>query len=114
MSDLFNENTFILRILLLFGYQNMSSTIKVDKKLKSEIDRIQAKLTIKTGEKITQQDLLRKIIEYITIHEENFLGDFEAEWNPPSEEEWLEIKSIIKDFGFKTSERTIDNELYGN
>ena len=92
----------------------MSSTIKVDKKLKSEIDRIQAKFTIKTGEKITQQELLRKIIEFITINEENFLKDYIAEWNPPSESEWTEIKSIAKDFGFETSEKSINNELYGN
>ena len=91
----------------------MSSTIKVDKKLKAEIDKLQAKFTIKTGEKITQQELLRKIIEFVSLHEVEFQKDYIAEWTPPSEMEWLEIKAVSRDFGFKTSEKTIDKELYG-
>jgi hypothetical protein len=91
----------------------MSSSIKVDSKVKSEIDKLQAKFTLKTGEKISQQELLRRIIEFASNHEDEFQKDYLLDWSPPSDQEWSEIKSHIYDFGFKTSESTIDKELYG-
>lgn len=91
----------------------MSSTIKVDSKVKTEIDKLQAKITIKTGEKITQQELLRRIIEFVILHEEEFQKDYILDWTPPTKKEWSEIKAIVRDFGFKTSESTINRELYG-
>ena len=91
----------------------MSSTIKVDSKVKSEIDKLQAKFTLKTGEKITQQELLRRIIEFVSIYEDEFQKDYLLDWEPPSEQEWSDIKSHVYDFGFTTSESTIDKELYG-
>lgn len=91
----------------------MSTTIKVDSKVKSEIDKLQAKFTLKTGEKISQQELIRKIIEFVSIHEDEFQKDYMLDWIPPSEQEWSEIKNHVHDFGFKTSESTIDKELYG-
>jgi hypothetical protein len=84
----------------------LSSTVKVDENLKKEIEKLQAKFTLKIGQKITQQELLRKIINFVISNEDKFFDKFVLEWNSLSE--------YIIDFGFETSEETINNELYGD
>ena len=91
----------------------MTTTVKINLEFKKEIDKLQAKVTLKTGEKITQQELLVRLIKFVLENEEEFLQNFSFAWNPISDSEWNEIKSHISDFGKKTTESTIDSELYG-
>lgn len=91
----------------------MSSSIKVDKKLKTEIDKLQAKITIVTGEKVTQQELITRMMNFVKLHEEEFLKREIEDWKGVTKEELREIKKLISDFGKVTTEKTIDEELYG-
>lgn len=91
----------------------MPTTVKIDSEFKKEIDRLQAKVTLKTGEKISQQELLVQILQYILKNEKNFLQTFLFDWKPLPNSEWKKIQAHITDFGKITKESTIDTELYG-
>ena len=91
----------------------MSTTVKIDEETKKELDKIQAKILLKSGHKLTQQELLKKIIKFILKKEDEFFSNFIIDWTPMKDEEWEQLKSFITDFGFKTTEETIDSELYG-
>jgi hypothetical protein len=93
---------------------SLSSTVKVDENLKKELEKLQAKFTLKIGQKITQQELLRKIINFVISNEANFFDKVVLEWNPMSDDEWNSLSEYIIDFGFETTEETINNELYGD
>lgn len=91
----------------------MPTTVKIDPEFKKEIDKLQAKVTMKTGEKITQQELLVRIIKFVIRNEDNFFKDFIFDWKPLTDSEWEKMKASITDFGKITKESTIDTELYG-
>ena len=54
----------------------MPTTVKIDPEFKKEIDKLQAKVTMKTGEKITQQELLVRILQFVIRNEEEFFKNF--------------------------------------
>ena len=91
----------------------MPTTVKIDPEFKKEIDKLQAKVTIKTGEKITQQELLVRILQFVIRNEEEFFENFIFDWKPLPDSEWKKMKASITDFGKITKESTIDTELYG-
>ncbi|OLS20756.1 MAG: hypothetical protein HeimC3_39120 [Candidatus Heimdallarchaeota archaeon LC_3] len=92
----------------------LSSTVKIDETLKKEIDKLQAKLILKLGQKISQQELLRKVVNYVIKNEKKFFDNFILTWDPMSDDEWNSLTAFITDFGYETSEETIDKELYGD
>ena len=91
----------------------MTTTVKIDPEFKKEIDKLQAKVTMKTGEKITQQELLVRILQFVMKNEKEFFKNFIFDWKPLSDKEWENMKAYIIDFGKITKEETIDRELYG-
>ncbi len=91
----------------------MPTTVKIDPEFKKEIDKLQAKVTMKTGEKITQQELLVRILQFVIRNEEEFFRNFIFDWQPLPDADWEKIKASISDFGKITKESTIDTELYG-
>ena len=91
----------------------MPTTVKIDPEFKKEIDKLQAKVTMKTGEKITQQELLVRILQFVIRNEEEFFKNFIFDWQPLLDSEWEKMKASITDFGRITKESTIDTELYG-
>jgi len=91
----------------------MPTTVKIDPEFKKEIDKLQAKVTMKTGEKITQQELLVRILQFVIRNEEEFFRNFIFDWKPLPDSEWEKMKESITDFGKITKETTIDTELYG-
>jgi len=92
----------------------MPTTVKIDPEYKKEIDKLQAKVIMKTGEKITQQELLARILQFIIRNEEDFFKNFIFDWKPLPDKEWEKMKAYITDFGKVTKESTIDTEIYGD
>ncbi len=88
----------------------MSESIKVRKKDKHVFDMLQAEFTLKTGTKITQQDLFSKIIEFTKSRKDRFFGGFHN--LPLSEKEIDVIKGLQSDWGVVTEEIEIDRILY--
>jgi len=87
----------------------MSTSIKVREKDKKEFGRLQSELTLRFGEKITQQELFSRIIELVEYSKESFLNVCIL---PLSEEEIEEIRKLQSDWGIVTSEEEIDEILY--
>jgi hypothetical protein len=89
----------------------MSENIKIHEKDKHIFDMLQAELTLKTGKKITQQELFSWLIEFVRSKKDNFFGRLSK--LPLSEKEKKKIRSIPTDMGVKTSEEEIDLVVYG-
>ena len=92
----------------------MPTTVRIDPEFKKEIDKLQAKVTMKTGEKITQQELLVRILQFVIRNEEEFFKNVIFDWKPLPDIEWEKMKALITDFGKITTESTIDTEIYGD
>lgn len=89
----------------------MSENIKIHEKDKHVFDMLQAELTLKTGKKITQQELFAQLIEFVKARKDNFFGRLSK--LPLSEKEKKKIRSIPIDMGVETSEEEIDFIVYG-
>jgi len=87
----------------------MSTSIKVREKDKKEFGRLQSELTLRFGEKITQQELFSRIIELVEHSKESFLNVCIL---PLSEEKIEKIRGLQSDWSVVTSEKEIDEILY--
>lgn len=89
----------------------MSENIKINEKDKRIFDMLQAELTLKTGKKLTQQELFSSILEFVKSRKENFFGRlFKL---PLSEKDIKKIKNLQNDWGIRTTEAEIDATVYG-
>jgi len=88
----------------------MSENIKIHEKDKNIFDMVQAELTLKTGKKITQQELFSQLIEFVMSRKDNFFGRLSK--LPLSEKEKKKIRSIPCNMGV-TTEEEIDMIVYG-
>ncbi|MHA1166674.1 MAG: hypothetical protein ACTSP4_12735 [Candidatus Hodarchaeales archaeon] len=91
----------------------MPTTIKINHEFKREIDKLQAKVILKTGEKITQQELLVRILRFVIRNEEEFFKNYIFDWESLDDSEWEKLKTFITAFGKISKESTIDREIYG-
>lgn len=89
----------------------MSENIKIHEKDKNIFDMLQAEFTLKTGKKITQQELFSNLIEFVRSRKDNFFGRLSK--LPLSEKEKKKIRSLQCDMGVETSEEEIDFVVYG-
>ncbi|MDD5473109.1 MAG: hypothetical protein PHU34_03065 [Candidatus Methanoperedens sp.] len=89
----------------------MSENIKIHEKDKYVFDMLQAELTLKTGKKITQQELFSQLIEFVRAKKDNFFGRVSK--LPLSEKQKKKIRSLSSDWGVETSEEEIDLVVYG-
>jgi hypothetical protein len=89
----------------------MSENIKIHEKDKNIFDMLQAEFTLKTGKKITQQELFSHLIEFVRSRKDNFFGRVSK--LPLSEKEKKKIRSLQSDWGVVTSEEEIDLVVYG-
>ncbi len=89
----------------------MTENIKVNEKDKYLFDMLQAELTLKTGKKITQQELFSSIVEFAKLKKEALFGRLSK--LPLSGKEIKRIKSLQSDWGVNTTEKDIDMVVYG-
>ena len=89
----------------------MSENIKIHEKDKHIFDMLQAELTLKTGKKMTQQELFSQLIEFVRSRKDNFFGRLSK--LPLSEKEKKKIRNLQSDWGVETSEEEIDFVVYG-
>ncbi|MCW4050812.1 MAG: hypothetical protein NWE89_13860 [Candidatus Bathyarchaeota archaeon] len=85
-------------------------TVKMSDEAKKILEKLQAKITLKTGEKISQQQLLDEIIRLSERNEDQL---FRQITSPPLGEE--EINKLLRtpmDWGVETVEEEIDIALY--
>lgn len=89
----------------------MSTTVRIREEDKQRLDRLQAKITLETGEKPSLEEVLHRLVELAEVHEDELTLD---EDGPQlSEERKQEILSMGQPTGNRTREEDIDDVLYG-
>jgi len=91
----------------------MTTAVKVDEGAKSRLEELQAEIKLRTGMKVTQQELLTRLIDdaYESRHE--VIDSFRESTVPLSDEEKQAMRRGRFSSGVETDEEDIDDVLYG-
>jgi adenylate kinase family enzyme len=81
---------------------------------KEKLDRLQAKLFLRYGRKMTKEELLRRLLDHAGSAELDFLSASEGIRYPLPDEVIERIKSRSSDWGVVTRSEEIDKYLYGD
>ena len=89
----------------------MTTTVRLNDQLKREIENLQAQLLIIQHRKLTQQEIIKKLIEFALKFTVNIFGTLEE--NKPVEDDYA-FKMLDKPlkWGIKGSSINIDEKLY--
>ena len=91
----------------------MSTAVKVDEDAKSKLEELQAEIKLKTGKKVTQQEILTRLIESAVDSRTEFVDSFRDGAQSLSEEEIKAFNRGKIASGVETDEDDIDDVLYG-
>ncbi|MHA2366302.1 MAG: hypothetical protein ACXAC7_20265 [Candidatus Hodarchaeales archaeon] len=90
----------------------MTSTIKMNDEVKHRFDKLQARILIETGKKLSQQDLLDLLINHLEENEEEIilrLKEIEPKLSNQAKKNLLALQA---DFGYDTSSIEQDEIIY--
>jgi hypothetical protein len=91
----------------------MATAVKMDPEAKSKLEALQAEIRLKTGQKVTQQELLTQLIETVDRSRGEFIDSFRAGTDALSTDEIEQFDSGMVASGVETDEDDIDDILYG-
>lgn len=91
----------------------MAKAVKLDADAKSRLEELQAEIRLRTGESVTQQELLTRIIDDAYATRDELIDSFREEGDTLSEEEVATFFEAEFDSGVETDENDIDDILYG-
>lgn len=91
----------------------MSTAVKMDEDAKSKLEELQAEIKLKTGKKITQQEILTQLIQSAIESRSEFVESFRDGTVALSEAEVKQFNQGMISSGVETSEEDIDDILYG-
>lgn len=92
----------------------MATSVKMDEATKDRLEELQALVKLETGTKVTQQELLKVLVDEAYASREEVVDHFrdEDEWEGLSEEEIEEFLSWTFSSGEPVDEEDIDRILY--
>ncbi len=91
----------------------MSTSVKISGECKRLLDRLQARLIIATGRKVSQQELLDTMVRLSAEREDELFKLIAGVRLPLSPEEVEKLMKLPTDWGVETREEEIDIHLYG-
>jgi hypothetical protein len=91
----------------------MATAVKVDEDAKSRLEELQAEIRLRTGTKVTQQELLTRLIDDAYESRAAVIDSFRAGTVPLSEDEKNAMHRGRVSSGVETDEDDIDEILYG-
>lgn len=91
----------------------MSTAVKMDDAAKSKLEELQATIRLKTGKKVTQQEILTRLIESAVDSRTEFVDSFRDAKTSLSETEIQAFNEGRIASGVETDEADIDDVLYG-
>ena len=91
----------------------MATAVKVDEDAKSRLEELQAEIRLQVGRKVTQQELLTRLIDDAYESRDEVIDSFRDTTVPLSEEEKEAFRSGRFSSGVETDEEDIDDILYG-
>lgn len=90
----------------------MATAVKMDEETKSRLEELQAHVKLETGEKVTQQEILERLVTDAYESRESFVESFRETTVPLSKEEKEAMKAGRFESGTETDEEDIDDILY--
>lgn len=90
-----------------------ATTVRVDRKVKQRLDRLQRRLQSSTGRAVSHNDLLDQLVRFADERAGEFLEESGAPWTPPSRANLDRILAQVEDWGVETDSRNIDRDLTG-
>lgn len=85
-----------------------ATTLKIDQAQKRRFDRLQATLRLTTGRRVTQADLMERLLQQGEASPESLAG---KAWRPFTPEEIERAHSLPLDLGFELGD--VDEGVYG-
>jgi hypothetical protein len=99
---------------ILFYFCVVSTSVKLSEADKRKLERLQAMFTIRKSKKVTQQEILSRLIGKATEEGDKFLNEEFEGTVPMSDEGYRRMLSLTSDWGVKTKWEEIDDLLYGS
>ena len=90
----------------------MSTAVEIDDETKSKLEELQAEIRLKTGKKVTQQELLSELIDMVTDSRSEFVDSFRDSNSKLTEAEIERFNKGRFKSGVETCEEDIDDILY--
>ena len=91
----------------------MATSVKLDESDKKKLERLQALVTVKTSKKVTQQEILSRLISEATEEVDAFVDRYFESTVPMSDESYERTMSLTTDWKIRTKWEDIDEALYG-
>ncbi|PSQ47129.1 hypothetical protein BRD19_10615 [Halobacteriales archaeon SW_7_65_23] len=91
----------------------MATSVKMDEETKEQLERLQAEIKLQTGKRVTQQELLTRLVEDAIESKEQLIDSFRDERVPVSKAEREAFHEGMISAGVETREEDIDDILYG-
>ena len=91
----------------------MTAVVKMDEEAKNQLEELQAEIRLQTGTKVTQQELLSRLVSDAYDSRTDVIDSFRADTVPLSGAEKEAMRSGRISSGAETDEDDIDELLYG-
>lgn len=91
----------------------MATSVKMDDSTKSRLERLQAEIRLKTGTRVTQQEILARLVERAIESKAELIDSFREERVPLSEAGRQAFHGGMVSSGVETDEEDVDDVLYG-
>jgi hypothetical protein len=91
----------------------MATAVKMDAETKSQLEELQAEIKLKTGRKVTQQELLARLVESAVESRAAFVDSFRETPTALTDAELAAFDEGTIASGVETDEDDIDDVLYG-
>lgn len=91
-----------------------ATTVRVERAVKAELDRLQGLVQAETGDRLSHSELLADLLRFTRRRTADFLkARSEPEWAPPTKAELDHLQSYVRDWGVQTDSSKVDEALYG-
>ncbi|MFW6437000.1 MAG: hypothetical protein ACOCYZ_05150 [Halococcoides sp.] len=91
----------------------MATAVKLDDSAKDRLEELQAEIRLKTGDSVTQQELLSRIIDDAYSSRQDIVDSFRDSAVPLTDEQTEILEASRIRSGVETDEDDIDDILYG-
>ncbi len=91
----------------------MATAVRMDEETKAKLEALQAEIKLKTGEKVTQQEILKRLVNTAVESRAAFIDSFRDGSVPLTDEELERFNKGMISSGVETDEADIDRILYG-
>jgi hypothetical protein len=90
----------------------MATSVKMDDRTKDRLERLQAEIRLQTGRKVTQQEILTRLVERAIESKADLIDSFRESPFPLSDAEREQFHDGMGSSGVETTEDDIDDIIY--